>query len=171
MYVVKYIKYGSEEYQKVLKMRDEVIFKPLGRSVSDKDLSCGQSHIIIGAFESNSMFTNLLIGCGAIAAEDADTFSVQYVCVDKVLQKKGVGSALMQCLEKIACDRGAKKLVLDAGVSAVDFCQRFGYIPTGDVFEKADGTGAHIKMEKHILLMPKQEHHHHDGCGCGHHHG
>ena len=80
-------------------MRDEVIFKPFGQSVSGMDLSCEQNHIIIGAFESNSMFTNLLIGCGAIAAEDAETFRVQYVCVDKVLQRKGVGSALMQCME------------------------------------------------------------------------
>ena len=172
MYVVKYIKYGSEEYNKTLELRNEVMRKPLGRNIYDEDFSCEENQIIIGAFETNSIFTNLLIGCGVLSYQGDNTWMVEYLCVDSVLQKKGVGSALMQCMEKIAMDRGATKMTLDARVSAIDFYQRFGYIPQGEVFHKEIAPGGHIVMEKELHSIPKEEKSK-AGCSCGHdhHHG
>ena len=172
MYVIKYIKYGSEEYARTLKLRNDVMRKPLGRSIYDEDHSCEENQIIIGAFESNSFFKNLLIGCGVLSCHGQNTWVVEYICVDSALQKKGVGSALMQCLEKLARDRGATKLCLDARLGAVDFYQRFGFVPKGEVFEKSFAPGGHIYMEKHIEALPAEvhQHDHNCGCGCGGHH-
>ena len=173
MYVVKYIKYGSDEDQETLKLRNEVMRKPLGRSIYDEDFSCEANQIIIGAFETNSMFSNLLIGCGVLSYQGDNTWMVEYLCVDSVLQKKGVGSALMQCMEKIAMDRGATKMTLDARLAAVDFYQRFGYVQKGEIFHKEIAPGGHIVMEKELHPMPKEHGHEHGegcGCGCGHDH-
>jgi len=172
MYVVKYIKYGSEEYKETLKLRNDVMRKPLGRSIYDEDLSVEQRQIIIGAFETNSLFTNLLIGCGVLSYRGNNHWMVEYLCVDSVLQKKGVGSALLQCLEKIARDRGDTVIGLDSRLAAVDFYQRFGYLPKGEVFHKEIAPGGHIYMEKPIFQLPKEEKEHSHGCSCGHdHHG
>ena len=189
MYVVKYIKYGSEEYAKTLELRNEVMRKPLGRSIYDEDFSCEENQIIIGAFETNSMFTNLLIGVGVLSVVEANTFMVEYLCVDSALQKKGVGTALMRCMEKIAADRGATKIVLDSRLTAIDFYQRFGYVQKGEIFHKEIAPGGHIVMEKELTPVPEavkelmrkyhqhqhnhshhdgHHHEHHDGCGCRH---
>ena len=171
MYLIKYIKYGSEEYNRTLKLRNEVMRKPLGKSIYDEDFSCEENQIVIGAFETNTMVKNMLIGCGVLSDVGQNTFKVEYVCVEKVLQKKGVGTALMQCLEKLAADRGATRIVLDSRVSAIDFYQRFGYVPKGEIFEKAFAPGGHVLMEKQLVALPKEHHHEHScGCGCGHNH-
>ena len=175
MYVVKYIKYGSPEYQKTLELRNEVMRKPFGGNIFEEDNTGEENQIIIGAFETNSIFSNLLIGCGFLSNKGQDTWMVEYLCVDSVLQKKGVGTALMQCMEKIAMDRGAKRMVLDARVKTIDFYQRFGYMPKGEVFEKAIAPGGHIFMEKELVALPEElTHSHGEGCSCGcghdHHH-
>ena len=188
MYVVKYIKYGSDEYQKTLELRNEVMRKPLGRSIWDEDFSCEENQIIIGAFETNTMFSNLLIGVGVLSMEDEKTYMVEYVCVDSALQKKGVGTALMRCMEKIATDRGATKIKLDARVKAIDFYQRMGYMPKGEIFHKEIAPGGHLAMEKELHPVPaavkelmkkyhqhyhshgEGHHHHHAGCGHNHEH-
>ena len=173
MYVVKYIKYGSEEYNKTLELRNEDMRKPLGRSIYDEDFSCEAGQIIIGAFETNSLFSNLLIGCGVLSYQGDNVWMVEYLCVDKILQKKGVGSALMQCMEKIAMDRGATKMIMHSRISAMDFYQRFGYVQKGEIFHKEIAPGGHILMEKELHPMPKEikeEHGENCSCGCGGHH-
>ena len=174
MYVVKFIRYGSEEYDRTVKLRDEVMRKPLGRSIYDEDFSCEENQLIIGAFETNTMVRDLLIGCGVLSYKGDNNWCVEYLCVDTVLQKKGVGSALMQCLEKIARDRGATKLCLDARISAIDFYLRFGFMQKGEIFHKEIAPGGHVYMEKELMPIPKEVHEHHHGCSCGcggdHHH-
>ena len=174
MYVVKYIKYGSEEYQRTLKLRNEVMRKPLGKDISDEDFSCEANQIIIGAFETNTMVKDLLIGIGILSYKGDNRWFVEYVCVDTVLQKKGVGSALVQCLEKIARDRGATVLGLDSRLATIDFYQRFGFMQKGEIFYKDIAPVGHVYMEKELLPIPKEvkEHSHGCSCGCGgdHHH-
>ena len=173
MYVVKYIKYGSEDYNNTLELRNEFMRKPLGRSIYDEDFSCEAGQVIIGAFETNSLFSNLLIGCGVLSYQGDNVWMVEYLCVDKILQKKGVGSALMQCMEKIAMDRGATKMIMHSRISAMDFYQRFGYVQKGEIFHKEIAPGGHILMEKELHPMPKEikeEHGENCSCGCGGHH-
>ena len=167
MYIVKYAKRGSEDYNQTLQIRGEVFFKPLGRDIAEYDLSCEDNNIVIGAFETNSIYTNLIIGTAVISQRDATTFKVEWLCADPILRKKGIGTSLMQCVEKIAADRGARKLCLDATADTVDFFQRFGYMQKGEFFTK-EIFGSCIQMVKPVFSMPKREKT--DSCSCGHDH-
>ena len=96
MYIVKYAKRGSEDYNQTLQIRNEVFFKPLGKDISQTDLSCEDGQIVIGAFETNSIYTNLIIGTAVISCVDETTFKVEWLCADPILRKKGIGTSLMQ---------------------------------------------------------------------------
>lgn len=177
MFAVKYIKYGSQQYEEAVKLRNEAMYKPFGKSIYDEDLSHEENCIIIGSFETNSFYTDLLTACGVMGQLDETTFVAQCVCADPILQKKGLGSAIMQCLEKIATDRGAKKLILEAPVDTIDFFQRFGFMPKGQAFSKEGQQGEFVQMFKPVYQLPKEfkemlakHHHHHHGEGCGHSH-
>ncbi len=167
MYIVKYAKCGSDDYSQTLQIRGEVFFKPIGRDIADFDLSCEESQIVIGAFETNSIYNNLIIGTAVISQKDETTFKVEWLCADPILRKKGIGTSLMQCAEKIAADRGAKKLCLDATADTMDFFQRFGYMQKGEFFTK-EVFGSCITMVKPVFRLPKREKN--DGCSCGHDH-
>lgn len=168
MYIVKYAKRGSDDYSQTLQIRNEVFFKPVGQDITDFDLSCEDDQLIIGAFETNSIYNNLIIGTAVISQKDETTFKVEWLCADPILRKKGIGTSLMQCVEKIAADRGAKKLCLDATRDTVDFFQRFGYMQKGQFFDK-DVFGSCIEMVKPVFVLPKRAKT--DSCSCGHDHG
>ena len=185
MYIVKYAKRGSDDYNQTLQLRNEVFFKPYNKNIADIDLSCEENQIVIGAFETNSIYTNLIIGTAVISQQDETTFKVEWLCADTILRKKGIGTSLMQCVEKIAADRGARKLCLDATADTVDFFQRFGYMQKGEFFQK-ENFGSCITMVKPVFVLPKKDktencscghdqhhghsHHHHDDCGEHSHH-
>lgn len=181
MYVVKYARHGTEDYGQTLKIRNEAIFAPNGKDIASMDLSCEAQQIVIGAFETNSIYTNLIIGTAVLGWVEENVFKVEYVCSDPVLRSKGIGTSLMRCMEKLAADRGAKKLCLDAPVDTIDFFQRFGYMQKGEMFTKEPYTQPCVNMVKPVFSLPKTEksescscghdhhHHHHDeNCGCEH---
>ena len=168
MYVVKYARRGSDDYNQTLTIRQEVFFKPLGKDIAQTDLSCEENSIVIGAFETNSIYNNLIIGTAVMSQRDEKTFKVDWLCADTILRNKGIGTSLMRCVEKLAADRGAKKLCLDAPVDTVDFFQRFGYMQKGEVFEK-EIFGSCVQMVKPVFVLPKKEKT--EGCSCGHDHG
>lgn len=170
MYIVKYARRGTDDYNQTLKIRNEAIFAPNNSNIEDFDLSCEEQQIVIGAFETNSIYNNLIIGTAVLGWVEENVFKVEYVCADTVLRKKGIGTSLMRCMEKLAADRGAKKLCLDAPVDTIDFFQRFGYMQKGEMFAKAPYTKPCVTMVKPVFSMPKTENS--SGCSCGHdHHG
>ena len=170
MYIVKYAKRGSDDYNQTLQLRNEVFFKPYNKNIADIDLSCEENQIVIGAFETNSIYTNLIIGTAVISQQDETTFKVEWLCADTILRKKGIGTSLMQCVEKIAADRGARKLCLDATADTVDFFQRFGYMQKGEFFQK-ENFGRCIAMVKPVFVLPKKDKTENCSCGHDHHHG
>ena len=170
MYVVKYARRGTEDYDQTLKIRNEAIFAPNGSDIAEFDLSCEAQQIVIGAFETNSIYNNLIIGTAVLGWVEENVFKVEYVCADTVLRNKGIGTSLMRCMEKLAADRGAKKLCLDAPVDTIDFFQRFGYMQKGEMFTKAPYKNPCVTMVKPVFSLPKSEKN--EGCSCGHdHHG
>ena len=72
---------------------------------------------------------------------------IQRMAVVDDVRGRGVGRALLGCLEAEARRRGATRLTLWAQVSARPFYEKAGYAAQGDVFD--DGTGIpHIAMQK-----------------------
>ena len=48
---LKIIDHGTKEYQQMVKLRDDILRKPLGLSFSPEELENEKSNLMIGAFE------------------------------------------------------------------------------------------------------------------------
>jgi GNAT superfamily N-acetyltransferase len=84
-----------------------------------------------------------VIATGALEADELVTFFVQ-----PEHQGKGIGTALLFELERIAVTRGLGQLRVDASLTGALFYERHGYRRTGQIL---DGTaGPQVSMEKRI---------------------
>ena len=98
---LKIIDYGSPEYMQMIKLRDTVLRKPLGLSLSPEELEKEKENMLIGAFEEETM-----LGCCMLVEEHPDVVRLRQMAVLKDLQGKGIGRALMNFAENLARDRG-----------------------------------------------------------------
>ncbi|MBD0374239.1 MAG: GNAT family N-acetyltransferase, partial [Flavisolibacter sp.] len=106
---LKIIDHGSPEYQQMLKLRDEILRKPLGLTFSDEELAREKDNLLIAAYEDDQM-----IGCCMLVEEDPETVRLRQMAVLNYLQGKGLGRALMNFAENLARDRGYKKITMHA---------------------------------------------------------
>ena len=142
MIKIENIEYGSMNYKKTLDLRNKVMRIPLGLNIYDEDFSFEKNAIIVGAYEEEE-----LIGVGTMSYSD-NTFKLEYLCVDTDIQSHGAGGKMIEWLEKKALEKNAKKIILDARVSAQKFYENHGYKTVGDVFMLSYAPVPHIMMEK-----------------------
>lgn len=140
---LKIIDHGTPEYQQMLKLRDEILRKPLGLTFSTDELEKEKDNLLIGAYEDDQM-----LGCCMLVEEDAQTVRLRQMAVINDLQGKGIGRALMQFAENLARDRGYKKLTMHARKNAVGFYEKLGYKKSGEEFQEI--TIPHYIMEKKL---------------------
>jgi N-acetylglutamate synthase-like GNAT family acetyltransferase len=96
---LKQIDYGSPEYEMMLKLRNDLLRKPLGLSFDPKELEKEKDDVLIGAFEDERM-----LGCCLLTKIDDKTLRLRQMAVSNNLQGKGIGRALMIFAENIARD-------------------------------------------------------------------
>jgi GNAT superfamily N-acetyltransferase len=101
---LKIVDHGSPEYRQMLKLRDDILRKPLGLSFDEDELEGEKDNLLIAAFEDDEM-----LGC----------------CI---------GRALMQFAENLARDRGYKVLTMHARNNAIGFYEKMGYRKKGEEF-------------------------------------
>ena len=140
---LKIIDYGTDDYQKMVKMRDEILRKPLGQAFSVAELEEEKKNLMIGAFEDEQM-----LGCCMIVENDPSKAQLRQIAVLNNLQGKGIGRALVLFAENLARDHGYKKMCMDARKNTVHFFEKMGYKVIGDEFIKL--TIPHLKMEKEL---------------------
>lgn len=138
---LKIIDHGSKEYEQMLKLRNDILRKPLGLEFSDDELEQEKNEILIAAFEDDKM-----LGCCMIVKHDEKNCRLRQMAVLNNLQGKGIGRALMTFAENIARDQGYKKLNMHARKTALGFYERLGYKVVGEEF--AEVTIPHYEMEK-----------------------
>jgi predicted GNAT family N-acyltransferase len=138
---LKMIDHGSKEYQQMVKMRMDILRKPLGLSFTDEELAKEKDEVLIGAFEDDKM-----LGCCMLIKQPDNTVRLRQMAVMNNLQGKGIGRALMNFAENIARDLGYKKLSMHARKTAAGFYEKLGYHKTGDEFYEV--TIPHYVMEK-----------------------
>lgn len=138
---LKIIDYGTKEYKRMLKLRDEILRKPLGLHFTDEELEKEKQNMHIGAYEDDQM-----LGCCMLVQENTDTVRLRQMAVVNDVQGKGIGRALMQFAENLARDRGYKRITMHARRNAVGFYERMGYRKVGEEFTEI--TIPHIVMEK-----------------------
>ena len=140
---LKIIDHGTAEYQQMLKLRDDILRKPLGLTFSNDELEKEKSNLHIAAYEDDQM-----LGCCMLVEEDPQTVRLRQMAVINDLQGKGIGRALMQFAENLARDRGYKKITMHARKNALGFYEKMGYKALGKEFHEI--TIPHYVMEKEL---------------------
>jgi GNAT superfamily N-acetyltransferase len=140
---LKIIDHGSEEYRQMVKLRDEMLRKPLGLGFTPEELDAEKDNMLIAAFEDED-----ILGCCMLVEEKPDTVRLRQMAVLNDLQGKGIGRALMNFAENIARDQGYKVLSMHARMNAVGFYEKMGYKVVSDQFTEV--TLPHYVMEKKL---------------------
>ena len=140
---LKIIDYGTSEYRLMVKMRHEILRKPLGLRFSDAELEEEQNNILIGAFEDDQM-----LGCCMIVENNPEKAQLRQMAVLNNLQGKGVGRALIIFAENLARDHGYRTMCMHARKNTVPFFEKMGYKISSNEFIKL--TIPHFEMEKEL---------------------
>jgi GNAT superfamily N-acetyltransferase len=140
---LKIIDHGTPEYRQMVKMRDDILRKPLGLGFTEEELESEKDNMLIAAFEDERM-----LGCCMLVEEQPGTVRLRQMAVLNPLQGKGIGRALMNFAENLARDRGYKILRMHARANAIGFYEKVGYKVKGDQFMEI--TIAHYVMEKEL---------------------
>ena len=140
---MKIIDHGSAEYQQMLKLRNEILRKPLGLTFNKEELEKEKNNLLMAAYEDDQM-----LGCCMLVEEDPQTVRLRQMAVLNDLQGKGIGKALMNFAENLARDRGYKKITMHARRNAIGFYEKMGYRQVGNEFQEI--TIPHYVMEKQL---------------------
>lgn len=140
---LKIIDHGTHEYQQMVKLRDDVLRRPLGLGFSPSELENEKDNMLIGAFEEEQM-----LGCCMLVEEKPGTVRLRQMAVLNDLQGKGIGRALMNFAENLARDSGYKIISMHARKGTTPFFEKMGYRITSDEFIEI--TIPHYVMEKEL---------------------
>jgi GNAT superfamily N-acetyltransferase len=140
---LKIIDHGTVEYRQMVKLRDDILRKPLGLGFTPEELESERDNLLIAAFEDDRM-----LGCCMLVEEKPGVARLRQMAVLNDLQGKGIGRALMNFAENIARDRGFKTICMHARANAVGFYEKVGYRVSGDQFMEV--TIPHFLMEKQL---------------------
>jgi ribosomal protein S18 acetylase RimI-like enzyme len=138
------IDYGSPKYEQMLKLRDEILRRPLGLIYTAEDLEPDKQDILIAAFDDGP-----IIGCCILRDEGDGTIRLRQMAVKNTQQGKGIGQQIMRFAETVARDKGFKKLTMHARDTAIGFYEKQGYKVVGKGFTEV--TIPHHKMEKILI--------------------
>lgn len=140
---LKIIDYGTPEYRQMIKMREDILRKPLGLILSQEEIEKEKDNLFIGAFEDEQM-----LGCCMIVELAPKKARLRQMAVLNNLQGKGIGRALIQFAENIARDHGYKVMSMHARKPTVPFFEKMGYkVKSGEFIEI---TIPHFEMEKDL---------------------
>ncbi len=140
---LKIIDHGTPEYHQMVKLRDDILRKPLGLQFSPDELAKEKDHLLMAAYEDDQ-----LLGCCMLVEEDPQTVRLRQMAVLNDLQGKGIGKALMNFAENLARDRGYKIITMHARKNSIGFYEKMGYEKSGVEFEEI--TIPHYVMEKKL---------------------
>lgn len=140
---LKILDHGSNEYRQMIKLRDDILRKPLGLGFTPGELEDEKDNMLIGAFEDEDM-----LGCCMLVEENPGTVRLRQMAVLNDLQGKGIGRALMNFAENLARDRGYKIMSMHARKNAIGFYEKMGYKVASSEFTEI--TIPHYVMEKEL---------------------
>jgi len=141
---IREIPYSDEEYRKELALRDEVLRKPLGRSLYDENLDAERDDYHIGAFINGQ-----LIGVLILRRLNSTDIKMKQVAVTERWQGHGTGREMVRYAEEYAKNNGYTDILLNARKTATGFYEKQGYDKIGEEFLEIDIP--HFKMRKSIL--------------------
>jgi len=148
---------NNEEWESYLLFRWEVLRKPLGMSkesladsIEDSKESLAdsiedKSFHLMGVDEKENV-----IASGRVHFNSENEAQIRYMAVDSRFKRRGIGSEIVDKLEKHATSKGAGIMVLNAREEAINFYSNLGY---KEVCPYHSDTGIpHKTMKKSLLI-------------------
>jgi GNAT superfamily N-acetyltransferase len=112
-------------------LRDRVLRKPLGRSLSAEDTRLDATADLLVAQSGGRV-----VGCCLLTRESPTLVQLRAMAVEPGLQRRGVGRALVAFAEKLAREGGGEEMQLEGRVVALGFYAALGYVAEGDEYLK-----------------------------------
>lgn len=136
---------SKQDYDKYYQLRWEILRKPWaqpkGSEVTTEEDSCIHAMVLSDSGD--------VTGVARLQFNSSHTAQVRFVAVANKAQGKGVGRLLMDYLEKIAREKGASEVVLDARENAVPFYKKINYHITEKTY-LLFGEIQHYRMVKKL---------------------
>lgn len=140
---VRGIEYGSDEYSAARELREEVLRRPLGLTLSPSDLAGEDEQWHFGGFERGE-----LVACVIAAPQGGQQAKLRQMAVDPRWRGTGCGRGLLEVVERELAQRGIRKILLHARLDAVGFYERLGYTKWGEEFQEI--SLPHVAMRKEL---------------------
>ncbi|MDE3059865.1 MAG: GNAT family N-acetyltransferase [Pseudomonadota bacterium] len=134
------VKYGTPPYKALLNLRYEVLRKPIGMELREKDTALDYTEHHVGIFDSNRQ----AIGCVLLRPLNDHVVLLRQMAVLDSYQGKGIGAKLVAHAETLASQKGFTRIETRARKTAYGFYAKLGYTAIDNVF-----------ADEHTLTMGK----------------
>lgn len=141
MYIIE-INFATPEFDDAVRLRYEVLRKPLGLEYTPEQLAAEYDNYHLAAYANNGQ----LLGYLNLTPLEGVAIKMRQVAVAPHAQGMGVGRKLVEASEDLARRLGYQAMVLHARETAVAFYEKLGYKVVGERFEEV--TIPHFYMEK-----------------------
>jgi len=138
------IEFGTPEYDEAIRLRQEILRKPLNMVFKEKDLEAEYNQYHAGYYSPNNVLLavyTLIIG--------PESSKMRQVAVKEEYQRKGLGQKLVSDAEKVTREHKLNRLLLHARDTAVPFYEKNGYTIEGKEFKEVGIR--HFLMAKKLL--------------------
>lgn len=138
------IDFATPEYDEAVRLRHEVLRRPLGLDFSTDQLAGEYAQIHLAAYDG----AGRLLGYLNLTPVDAHTLQMRQVAVAPEHQGRGIGKELVRHSEWLSRQMGVRRIILHARQPAVEFYEQLAYNTVGEPFEEV--TIPHRHMEKQL---------------------
>lgn len=141
--VVKEVNFGSDEYEKTIDLRQEILRSPLGLQFTREELALER-----GCFHLSLWQAAELIGCLVLKPAHSQQIQLRQLAIRSCCQRVGHGSTLVAFAEQFAAELAYCEIILHSRESALNFYEHLGYEKVGERYFEV--TIPHFTMRKTI---------------------
>lgn len=135
--------YNSSEYKESLVIREEVLRRPLGLTLSAKDVESEEEQVSIIGLLDNKVI------CGLVARiVEPELWEFRQIYVIASLRGQDVGHQLLNYAESLAQLEGVRKIAIRSRIEVKGFYAKCGYYDSD--YQYLDPGAAHQTMVKDI---------------------
>ena len=142
--IITRIEFATPDYDEAIRLRTEILRKPLGLSYSPEQLAAEYRDIHFAAFDDEGVLRGVLL----LLPQTSEVIKMRQVAVDTEVQGQGIGRSLVAASEAWARWKGFKTIELHAREKPIQFYEKLGYETINDWFLEVNIF--HKKMYKNL---------------------
>lgn len=141
--VKRTVEYNSEDYKKMVELRNDVLLAPIGLPYYEEVLKDDAKSIHCVAFEEDRA-----VACCVLTDLGDGLVQLRQMAVASDKQNKGLGAELIAFAEEVARENDFKEIMLHARRVAENFYLQNKYYFVGEEFDEVDIP--HFEMRKKL---------------------